>query len=462
LKQKTYGQLRFTEILAFNAGYAVEIITTSTVSLLAIPIYSIALGVSPALMGIAFLVPRLLDAIIEPLMGYISDNTRSRWGRRRPYLIAGGILTGISYALMWMPPTMLGHTGLFIYFLAISLFFYGALTVYMVPYYAFSNEVTYDPKTRVRLMAWRNLVWGGITLLAPWSYHLCFSSFFGNNEVQGARFVGALFGTLTAAMAVLPALFCKENMAVQKQPSIRFFLSLKEAIKNRYFLILVVVRTCSLFGFVLIAPMVIYVATYYVYNNNSAAAARLFGFIGMSWGVGAILSAPIVDWMTKRIGTKPTLFISLLLMGFGQMMWWPCLIPSNPYLAILPFLIVAPGITGMSAVTSIWLADICDYDEYHSYTRREGMLSSVFSLILKGVTAGAAGVSGLLLSLSGIDSRPGAAQTAEAIWNIRMQNAVVPLIFVIIALIFGLLYPLTERRMKEVKSELAQRKAHIG
>lgn len=457
MKTKEFGQLNFFQILGYNIGLAAEIVTLSTVSLLAMPIYGMALGVSPALIGIIFFLPRFIDAIIDPAMGYISDNTRTPWGRRRPYLIVGGILTGLTYALMWCPPVGLGHTGLFIYFLAISMIFYTAITIMVVPYYALGNEVTSDPLIRARLMAWRNLVWGGVTLLAPWTYNLCFLPYFGTNEVQGARVVGLLFGTFVTICAIIPAIVCRENMSVQSQPKIHFLEAVKQSFTNKAFLILCIVRMCANFGTNLVGLMMIYLVTYYVYNGDNSAAARLWGFIGMSWGVGAIIASPIIEGLVRWFGTKITLYISLTALAVGNVLFYPLVTPANPYLSVIPLLISAPGIAGLFSITNIWLADVCDYDELIYGKRREGMFSAVISLVFKMGMAIATGLSGLLITIAGVQSGQGAVQSAETIFRLRYLNAFVPVGFIIVAAVLGFMYPLNEKRMKEIKAELDKR-----
>ncbi|OHB60489.1 MAG: hypothetical protein A2Y12_15440 [Planctomycetes bacterium GWF2_42_9] len=457
MKPKPFGQLNFLQILAYNLGMSAEVITLSTVGLLAMPIYSMALGVNPAMVGIIFFIPRFLDAIIDPLMGYLSDNTRTKWGRRRPYLAIGGILTGLSYMLMWCPPLFLTKTGLFAYFLIWSIIFYISLTVYIVPYYALGNEITFDSRIRAKVMAWRNLIWGGVTLLAPWTYSLCFSPYFGKNELEGVRVVGLIFGSFVALCALIPAIFSRENMEIQKQPRINFIPALKESFSNKAFLILSIVRMCANFGTGLVGPMIIYVITYHVYKGDKSATASLWGFVGMSWGIGAIVSAPIVDYLVKSLGTKITLYISLIAVCVGQVLSLPLITPANPYLSTIPFLFGAPGIMGLFAVTSIWLADVCDYDEYLYGKRREGMFSAVISLIFKIGTAIATGLSGLLIAIAGISAEPGVTQTEHAVSMLRYLYTFVPIGFVIVSAALGWFYPLNEQTMKEIKAELDKR-----
>ena len=170
----------------------------------------------------------------DPFMGNLSDNTRSRWGRRRPYIAIGAVLTGVLFALMWMPPRSLGETGLFGYFLLISILYFTTYTVFMVPWNALGYELTTDYNERTRVMAYKTFFSSAAaTFFLPWAYKLCFV--LGKTEVEGVRVVGVIFGVLMILTGVVPALFCKENMSVQTQHKITFKAALKYTMKNRPF-----------------------------------------------------------------------------------------------------------------------------------------------------------------------------------------------------------------------------------
>ena len=201
--------------LAFALGMAPSLLMLNSIDYLAMPIYNIALGVSPILIGIALAIPKFWDAITDPLMGNISDNTRTRIGRRRPYMMVGAVLGGIAYSFLWNPPAALGETGLFIYLTVTALILSTTYTIYMVPYCGLTFELTYDYNERTRLMTWR--AWSGsiFGLLIGWAYKLCFlgtekgesmrhvlqriagenisqrlAQFFGSTELDGASCCG--------------------------------------------------------------------------------------------------------------------------------------------------------------------------------------------------------------------------------------------------------------------------------
>ena len=131
-------------------------------------VLNLALGMNPALVGLLGALPRLIDAFTDPLMGYISDHTRSRWGRRRPYIFGGAIAVGIIYALLWQLPEGRSETYYFWYFLVGSLFFYVAYTVFATPWVALGYELTPDYHERTRVMAVQNFMGQLAYLIAPW------------------------------------------------------------------------------------------------------------------------------------------------------------------------------------------------------------------------------------------------------------------------------------------------------
>jgi GPH family glycoside/pentoside/hexuronide:cation symporter len=140
----------------------------NTLNQLVMPIYNVGLGVDARLVGIALGALRLLDAFTDPFMGNLSDNTRSRWGRRRPYIFAGAILGAVLYAMIWMPPASLGETGLFVYLLVVSTLFFVAYTIFSIPFGALVFEMTPDTHERTRIISCRTFFLGAALIAIPW------------------------------------------------------------------------------------------------------------------------------------------------------------------------------------------------------------------------------------------------------------------------------------------------------
>ena len=154
--------------VAWGIGGVADTLMANTLNQLVMPIYNVGLGVDARLVGIALGALRLLDAFTDPFMGNLSDNTRSRWGRRRPYIFAGAILGAVLYAMIWMPPSSLGETGLFVYLLVVSTLFFVAYTIFSIPFGALVFEMTPDTHERTRIISCRTFFLGAALIAIPW------------------------------------------------------------------------------------------------------------------------------------------------------------------------------------------------------------------------------------------------------------------------------------------------------
>jgi len=294
---KPSGKLTFGQKGFWATGSAASNILSNAHGYLAMPIYQIALGLDPAILGLAMGIPRLVDAITDPIMGHISDNTHSRFGRRRPYILIGGILSAILFALMWMPPVALGTTWIAVYFLLISILYYIAYTIFAIPWGALGLELTEDYNERTKVQAFNMFVsaTSGLFLGVMWKL----SMKFGDNEVEGVRVVGVLFGIIILICAITPAIMSREKISIQKQKKIAFGPSVKETVKNGPFMKLCVVTLMMFLGIFLVNPFALYVNINYVFgpeNTNSAIhdVGKLQGVIHQQ-GAGKIIDAVTVQ-----------------------------------------------------------------------------------------------------------------------------------------------------------------------
>jgi len=234
---------------------------------LAMPIYQLAIGIDPAILGFAMGIPRLVDAITDPIMGHISDNTHSRFGRRRPYIFIGAILSSLLFVLMWMPPVFLGTGWIAGYFLLISILYYIAYTVFAIPWGALGLELTEDYNERTKVQAFNMFVsaTSGLFLGVMWKL----SMVFGDNEIEGVRVVGLLFGGIILVTAIIPAIMSRERITIQKQKKISFKGSLKETVKNGPFMKLCAITMMMFLGIFLVNPFALYINVNYVFGPGN-------------------------------------------------------------------------------------------------------------------------------------------------------------------------------------------------
>ena len=217
-KREDQGLLSFGKKANYGVGGLIYMLLANGVGQLAVW-YNVIFKVDALVVGSILLLPRLWDAITDPLMGHISDNTRSRWGRRRPYILIGGILSGIFFSAMLLPPQSLSENGLNIYLLVTSVLFFTAFTVFTVSYNALGLEMSTDYHERSRVMAFRAYFYSFGTLIAFWGLWFATRSFF-PTPIIGLNVTGILFG-LIAVLATCYVFFTsREQEDIQKQDKI--------------------------------------------------------------------------------------------------------------------------------------------------------------------------------------------------------------------------------------------------
>ena len=160
-------RIPFPQKLAYGAGAFVNNLLAAASGGMMI-VLNLGLGMNPALVGLLGAIPRLTDAFTDPLMGYISDNTRSRWGRRRPYIFIGIFAAALLYALLWQLPGGKSETFYFVWFLVGSIFFYMGYTLWVTPWVALGYELTPDYHERTRLMGTQNFIGQLAYVVSPW------------------------------------------------------------------------------------------------------------------------------------------------------------------------------------------------------------------------------------------------------------------------------------------------------
>ncbi len=441
-------------------GLSVDMVNALWV--LAMPIFSVGLGVPATWIGIALAIPRVWDAISDPLMGHISDNTRTRWGRRRPYIFVGAIGLGVFFAVLWMPGRDWSNTALMTWFVVISLMFFSFLTIWNIPWNALGFELTPDVKERNSVQACRSWFSTGAAFIIPAILPLAFF-FGGGDEIAGVRWVGVIVGGIMTVCAILAAFFCREIVQAEASPKSTFFKSAKYTLKNRPFLCLCAYVAFFTGGILLVQQMGYYINVFFVYGDLPSQQAREAAANVMFWGgitgaVSNLVAVPIIAFTANRLGKKTTLIYGIIIVAIGQLLKWYFFIPENPYLQVWLSIIIYPGIILTWTIIPSMIADICDFDELDTGQRREGMYSATFAWILKvGVTVAMA-LSGWLINVAGIvDSA--AVQTPEAIKNIRLLFTFLPSIFVVIGGLFVLRYPIHEKDAEIVKEKLAERHA---
>ncbi|MCM8820255.1 MAG: MFS transporter, partial [Candidatus Omnitrophica bacterium] len=184
-------------------------------------VLNLGLGVNPALVGLAGAIPRIVDAVSDPITGYISDNLRTRWGRRRPLIFFGAITGGICYALMYQ--LYKGHSEIFyfLYFTFWQCLYFIGFTFFSIPWIALGYEMTPDYHERTRLQGMSNFIGQIPWLIAPWCWAIMHNKKWFPDIVYGARTLSIIIGSVIIVFGILPAIFNREYFHTLPKPNIK-------------------------------------------------------------------------------------------------------------------------------------------------------------------------------------------------------------------------------------------------
>ena len=438
----------------------------------------VGFGMSPYKAGILAAIPRFLDAILDPIMGYISDNTRSRWGRRRPYIFGGAIVVGISFMLMWQlkvpVPGNNYETFNFMYFLLMSVVFYLGYTVFAAPLIGLGYEMTPDYNERTRLMAISQIMGQVAWMIAPWFWFLISRPELFPDAPTGVRNLSIWVGAICLVMGVLPAFFCKEidqaHLTGQSKLSFKdivsnvkdFFRDVKQTINNKPFLRLCGATFLVFNGYQIVASFSFYIVIFYLFNGNQMAAGQWPAWFGtVSALLTAVLVIPIITFMSTKIGKKNAFIVSTLISIVGYALKWWGFSPGNPWLMFLPLPLMSFGIGGLFTLMMSMTADVCDYDELkNGMPRKEALFGAVYWWMVKLGMSLAMFLSGVILSSIGFDGNI-QVQSAHTITMLRLADIIVPSLAGIIAIWVMWNYDITEKRSREIRNTLVERRGEL-
>ncbi len=465
-------RIKFTHKLAYGSGAFVNNLLAAASGGMMI-VLNLGLGMNPALVGLLGALPRLTDAFTDPLMGFISDNTRSRWGRRRPYIFCGAFAAGLIFALLWQLPRNQSETFTFVWFLVGSILFYAGYTVFATPWVALGYELTPDYHERTRLMGTQNFVGQLAYVVSPWFLWIMTYEKFFKDQVEGAAGLAIIVALVAIGLGVLPAIFLRERMnyaratEIDAAPSPRksarentaeFFKGFGITLSSGPFLRLCLATFMVFNGFMLIASFQFYVIIYYVAGGDQNLGAKYAGWAGTLGAVCTFAVVAFITWLATRIGKRHAFFVSTGLSIIGYGLKWICYNPEHPLLVMLPAPLLAFGLGGLFTLVPSMIADVVDTDELQTHERREGMYGSIFWWMVKlGLAAALAG-GGYLLNATGFDVDLGAAQAPRAITLMRIFDAGIPMITSAIAIWAVATFPITEAKALEVRQELERRR----
>lgn len=456
--------------LAFSLGYSVDYLGLGlTTSVLWMPFFNIGLGINAALLGGVLMLLRFWDALTDPVVGNLSDNTRTRWGRRRPYLVVGTVLTALTYVMLWHLPTGWGPTPTLLLLVGAGLLLVTCHTIWAVPYYSFQMELTPSYDERTRMGAWTAIVGKFVFLTGGWVLAVATGTWFADpatgrpDIVAGMRACSWVIAGLILVLGMLPAFFVRERYfetVVRRSPRIPFWQSMRESSRCRPLWVLIGINFFLILGSGINHILGQYVSIYLVCGGDLAAASILNGWKSSLIMVVGVLGIPLWTWLSERWDKKIIVTIMLAASVFGHCLNLFCLRPDMPYLMLVP------GVFEMGALGAVWLffpsmkADVADYDEMNTGRRREGSLNAFASWFAKLAGTVGAGLGGLVIHWAGIDVMV-TVQDPGVLEKIRKLFIALPLVLWSFTLVFIWRYPLTRDFMAVMRAKLEAKRGLV-
>jgi GPH family glycoside/pentoside/hexuronide:cation symporter len=460
---RTEDKVGFWEKTALGAGYLAKFYGDNGVKSLAIPFYQMVLKVDPGILGLILAIPRLWDAFTDPLVGMVSDNCRSRFGRRKPILVLGAILQAVAFGAIWMVPTGLSQNATIAYLVVTLLIFYTCFSIFSVPLMSLTYEMTADYQERTRVSAFGGFFGKIGELTYSWVFWAANLAIFGS-VMHGMRAVGWTIGIcIMGLVGMIPGLLVRErhfHRAV-KQEKVRLGPAFQAAFSNRAFLVLIGFTVCQVLAGMLSSNIDYYLLVYHMNAGDIVEGSKWKGVLSTGFAIVGIGAIYPVNWMANRLGKRQTLFLIFGLNLVGGVAKWFIFTPGNPWKILLDPILCGPAWTAVNILQYSMLADICDDDEHRHGLRREGMLGSLFSWIQKTGYALAFFGAGLALKFVHFDAALGGAQTPGTILGMRLMLAGSITLWSVFAILLLSFYPLSKDRAYEIRDALEARRGKI-
>ncbi|MDB2351950.1 MFS transporter [Luminiphilus sp.] len=457
--------LPMSQKIAFGIGMLANQMFPAALSIFIVILVQ-SLGMSPIMWGLIFFLPKLIDAVTDPLMGYISDRTRSRWGKRRPYIFIGAVIAGLSYIAMWQLSEDNSLLFNFWYFLLWNIIFFLGMTIFSVPYVAMGYEMSSDYHERTRLMAVAQWIGQWAWVIAPWFWIVLYDPNWFESATEGARTMSIWVGLICMGLAIVPAVLCRsdDNSHEEKEAIGSLSDTFQDlwrgvliTLANKPFQKVCIATFCIFNAFNTVAGFAFFIIVYYMNQGDPVQAGNwpaLFGSVSAICT--CFLVIPIINWMAQKFGKLKTFTITQTLSLAGYSMFWWSFSPENPYLMFVPIPLYVFGIGGLFTLMMSMTADICDMDELETGERREGLFGAIYWWMVKFGAAFAGLLSGLILASVGFDQSI-TIQSDSTLAGLRAAFILVPVTGTIIGILVMRSYELDESSVNEIRAQLDAR-----
>ncbi len=408
-------------------------------------------GVSPAIAALAFFIGSTWDYINDPIVGYISDRTRTRWGRRRPFLLFGAIPFGLTFALLWWQPPihdplMLGFYYAFIY----ALFDTAASFVYM-PFYALTPELTDDYDERTGLTSTRmffSILGGLIAFTVP----IWMVDGFHPEHAGNVLRMGAIFGLISVLPLFLVFWGTRERPEfIQKKETLGVRESLRVTFHNRPFIFGLIMFMFNGVTMSIIEVMLLYFVKYVVQREDQSDLIMATIFVV------AMAALPLWELISRRLNKRWAYIIGIAFLAVVLLVLSSLNAQTGLTFILVLSVLAGIGVSAMHVLPWAIIPDAIEYGELQNGDRQEGMFYSMITLAQKVASSIAVPLALLVLQSSGYVANS-LKQPESAVQGIRMVTGPIPAFTLMLGILFTLLFPLGRENYQNITRQLEERR----
>ncbi len=441
-------QIPFLLALGWGVGTLGISIMFNTINLLLLRFMTDFLGIAAVTGGLILLVSKIYDTVTDPIMGVISDKTRSRWGRRRPYLLGGGVLCAIAFYALFHAPSINETSSAVMIMLLLSILYSTAYTIFNVPYMAMPAEMSTNYHERSYLVQFR-------------VYAIAIGSVFGGfvaptliQNMGGGRLGHESMATILALVIVATAIICffatKNARMTEREKTFNFSVQDQFIIftQNRPFILLIFVKFFQLFSLAVGQAVLAYFILQVLLQDYDFLGVYIF-----ATSAAIFISTPLWLILSKSRGKVFCYMLASAIFAMNALSWFWAGAGDPIWHFYLRGLFAGLGSGGMLLMGQAMLPDTIAYDAQLSGTKREGVFAGIYTSAEKLAFAFGAAVSGIFLGTMGyVESTSGMVEQPEsALLAIRLSISILPMILVFISCLFLIPYDLDEEKLAALK-----------
>ncbi len=432
------------------------------------PVFNGFLHVSPKMIGLVLMINRLIDAVSDPFFGNLSDNARSKFGRRRPFILIGSIAAGLFFPVLFMVGRDWSEMQMVWYMIGSTAIFITLVSCFNMPYQALGSELTPSYNERTSIYSYHSFIqkMGEIANFGAAAFITLgiFNMPDGNPDMlKGMRVYATIIGLGMAIIGFILFFVVKERYyekLAANQEKISLADSLWKTLNVRPFLIMLISALTYGVAASVVGALGYYVTVFYVCEGDWALGSKW----NLAMGIGGValvsVGIPIFSAIAKRMSKRNTMILVQVIAILVFASTWVLYTPKYPWMQV-----IAAGLIFVTQA-SFWMlygsigGDVIDYDELKNGKRREGSFTSCGSWIIKVGLALGMLLSGWVLEWTGYDSHLGA-QPVEVLTNMRLALAGIPITGLVISIFALSRFPLSPEKMKDVRKQLEAKRGEV-